>query len=62
MAGAPAAGWADRVTTVSGEPEPGSALDGAGTVLVRPDGHVAWVGPEDDGLRAALHRWFGPAR
>ncbi|MEU3495562.1 FAD-dependent oxidoreductase [Kitasatospora cineracea] len=62
LAGAPAAGWADRVTTVSGEPEPGSALDGAGTVLVRPDGHVAWVGPEDDGLRAALHRWFGPAR
>lgn len=31
-------------------------------VLVRPDGHVAWVGGGSDaGLREALARWFGPA-
>lgn len=30
-------------------------------VLIRPDGHVAWVGQGDlDGLTAALTRWFGP--
>jgi hypothetical protein len=29
-------------------------------VLVRPDGHVAWVGEgSDDGLEDALTRWFG---
>lgn len=29
-------------------------------VLIRPDGHVAWVGDGTDaGLRDALHRWFG---
>jgi hypothetical protein len=31
-------------------------------VLVRPDGHVAWVGDgDDDGLADALTTWFGPA-
>jgi 3-(3-hydroxy-phenyl)propionate hydroxylase len=31
-----------------------------GTVLVRPDGHVAWVGDADDpGLAEACQRWFG---
>jgi len=31
-------------------------------VLIRPDGHVAWVGGgTDDGLRDALCTWFGPA-
>jgi hypothetical protein len=30
-------------------------------VLVRPDGHVAWVGTgSDEGLREGLTRWFGP--
>ncbi|ULK99372.1 FAD-dependent monooxygenase [Bradyrhizobium sp. I71] len=30
-------------------------------VLVRPDGHVAWVGDESQrGLAKALTRWFGP--
>jgi 3-(3-hydroxy-phenyl)propionate hydroxylase len=31
-------------------------------VLIRPDGHVAWVGgdPTHAGLRDALTTWFGP--
>ncbi|MES2938747.1 MAG: FAD-dependent monooxygenase [Pseudomonadota bacterium] len=30
-------------------------------VLIRPDGHVAWVGDTmQDGLQAALTTWFGP--
>lgn len=29
-------------------------------VLIRPDGHVAWVGDgTDEGLRDALTTWFG---
>jgi hypothetical protein len=31
-------------------------------VLIRPDGHVAWVGDGTrTGLDEALTRWFGPA-
>ncbi|WP_051901140.1 FAD-dependent oxidoreductase [Streptomyces aureus] len=56
------AGWADRVTTVAGAPEPGSLPGEPGAVLVRPDGHVAWVGHDEDGLAQALGRWFGPPR
>ena len=30
-------------------------------VLIRPDGHAAWVGdPTDPGLPDALTTWFGP--
>ncbi|MFB6451757.1 FAD-dependent monooxygenase [Bradyrhizobium tunisiense] len=60
--------WADRVGVVD------AAYDGPwelpaigqvtapGAVLVRPDGHVAWVGDgSQGGLEDALIRWFGPA-
>jgi 3-(3-hydroxy-phenyl)propionate hydroxylase len=37
-------------------------VDAPAAVLIRPDGHVAWVGDgSDDGLIEALTRWFGPA-
>lgn len=37
-------------------------VDAPDAVLVRPDGHVAWVGsPDDPELLVALERWFGPA-
>lgn len=56
-----ARGWADRVDHVFAKAQPRSALDGLGAVLVRPDGHVAWVG--GPGVQAgpdpALCRWFG---
>ena len=59
--------WADRVQLVAGE-HAGSlelpvvgAVPAPGAVLVRPDGHVAWVGEGTDaGLREALGAWFGP--
>lgn len=48
-------GWADRVDHVVDVSE---ELD-APAVLLRPDGHVAWVGEEQDDLPAHLPRWFG---
>jgi 3-(3-hydroxy-phenyl)propionate hydroxylase len=61
-------GWADRVRRVAATYDGSWELPVAGTVdapaavLVRPDGHVAWVGDGGDaGLVDALTRWFGPA-
>ncbi|MFB7267716.1 rifampin monooxygenase [Streptomyces nojiriensis] len=51
------AGWADRidhVVGISGE------LD-VPAVLLRPDGHVAWVGDDQQDLLGRLPRWFGAA-
>ncbi|MEV0762695.1 rifampin monooxygenase [Nocardia sp. NPDC050435] len=53
-----AAGWADRVDQVH---DTGAELD-APAVLLRPDGHVAWAGADQDELTAQLARWFGAAR
>lgn len=50
-------GWQDRVDVVvaTAADRPAAAL------LIRPDGYVAWAADEldEDGLRAALARWFG---
>jgi 3-(3-hydroxy-phenyl)propionate hydroxylase len=36
-------------------------VDAPSSILVRPDGHVAWVGdPTDPALPGILERWFGP--
>jgi 2-polyprenyl-6-methoxyphenol hydroxylase-like FAD-dependent oxidoreductase len=48
-------GWADRVDHVVDTSE---ELD-APAVLLRPDGHVAWVGEDQPGLLGHLPRWFG---
>ncbi|MEV7534719.1 rifampin monooxygenase [Streptomyces hydrogenans] len=48
-------GWEDRVVRVTGageEPDVPAAL-------LRPDGHVVWVGDDPAGLREGLERWFG---
>lgn len=58
--------WADRVRQVDARydgawelPAVGSVA-GPAAVLIRPDGHVAWVGDGTDrGLREALTTWFG---
>jgi 2-polyprenyl-6-methoxyphenol hydroxylase-like FAD-dependent oxidoreductase len=59
--------WADRVQRVDARyagvwelPVVG-AVSAPIAVLIRPDGHVAWVGDgTDQGLRDALTTWFGP--
>ena len=58
-----AAPWADRVDVVTAAPQGdgGTVLDGADAVLVRPDGYVAWIAPDDEGaaVTEVLARWFG---
>ncbi|SOE06894.1 2-polyprenyl-6-methoxyphenol hydroxylase [Streptomyces sp. Ag109_G2-15] len=51
------AGWADRVDHVVDVSE---ELD-VPAVLLRPDGHVAWVGEDQQDLLGRLPRWFGAA-
>ncbi|WP_199442173.1 rifampin monooxygenase [Umezawaea beigongshangensis] len=51
------AGWADRVDHVVDVSE---ELD-VPAVLLRPDGHVAWVGEDQRELLGRLSRWFGAA-
>ncbi len=50
-------GWADRVDHAAAV---GAELD-VPAVLLRPDGHVAWVGADQRELDASLRRWFGAA-
>ncbi|WP_330357343.1 rifampin monooxygenase [Streptomyces chartreusis] len=50
-------GWADRVDHVV---DAGEELD-VPAALLRPDGHVAWVGEDQEELLEALRRWFGDA-
>jgi rifampicin monooxygenase len=49
------AGWADRVDHVV---DVGDELDEP-AVLLRPDGHVAWIGDDQADLCRAVPRWFG---
>ncbi|MEV0803270.1 rifampin monooxygenase [Kribbella sp. NPDC050281] len=51
------AGWADRVDHVVDVSE---ELD-VPAALLRPDGHVAWVGEAQEDLERHLPRWFGAA-
>ncbi|MEV1026428.1 FAD-dependent monooxygenase [Streptomyces sp. NPDC050264] len=56
--------WSDRVdvvrvtTSPAGPQEGGAATE---SVLVRPDGYLAWTAPDGGDLAAALRRWFGEA-
>ncbi|MEU3642408.1 rifampin monooxygenase [Lentzea sp. NPDC034063] len=48
-------GWSDRVDLIA---DPVAALE-VPAVLLRPDGHVAWIGEEQQDLNDHLARWFG---
>ncbi|MFC5526230.1 rifampin monooxygenase [Rhodanobacter ginsengisoli] len=50
-------GWSDRVDHVV---DASAELD-VPAVLLRPDGHVAWVGEDRQDLLGQLPRWFGAA-
>ena len=50
-------GWAERVDHVVDVSE---ELD-VPAALLRPDGHVAWVGEDQQDLLSQLPRWFGAA-
>ncbi|MFB7370961.1 rifampin monooxygenase [Streptomyces sp. NPDC056222] len=52
-----AAGWEDRIDHVV---DVSDELD-VPAVLLRPDGHVAWVGEDQKELQGRLPEWFGPA-
>jgi 2-polyprenyl-6-methoxyphenol hydroxylase-like FAD-dependent oxidoreductase len=51
------AGWADRVDHAV---DVGDGVD-APALLLRPDGHVAWVGDDQQDLLGHLPMWFGAA-
>jgi hypothetical protein len=48
-------GWSDRVDVIA---DPTTALD-VPAILLRPDGHVAWIGDDQQDLDERLARWFG---
>ncbi|MEU3949718.1 FAD-dependent oxidoreductase [Streptomyces sp. NPDC029526] len=50
-------GWEDRVDRADGA---GEGLD-VPAALLRPDGHVVWVGDEQASLEGQLTAWFGAA-
>jgi 3-(3-hydroxy-phenyl)propionate hydroxylase len=61
--------WADRVQMLDARYDAGwelpvlGAISAPSAVLIRPDGHVAWVGNlNQSGLVDALIHWFGPPR
>lgn len=60
-----AAGWSDRVELVRVTSWPVGPEDRGATtesVLIRPDGYIAWTSPGSGQLADALQRWFGAAR
>jgi 3-(3-hydroxy-phenyl)propionate hydroxylase len=60
--------WSDRVRLVDARYEGArelpilAAVASPQVVVIRPDGHVAWVGEmKDVGLAEAIATWFGAA-
>ncbi|MEV5839872.1 rifampin monooxygenase [Nocardia sp. NPDC052112] len=48
-------GWSDRVDLIA---DHAAALD-VPAILLRPDGHIAWIGEHQQELNYHLARWFG---
>lgn len=58
--GLSATGWSDQVDHVIDTSEQLDELD-VPALLLRPDGHVAWIGDDQHDLTIHLQRWFGAA-
>jgi 2-polyprenyl-6-methoxyphenol hydroxylase-like FAD-dependent oxidoreductase len=54
-------GWADRVDHIVDAIDGSEELD-VPAVLLRPDGHVVWIGEDQQELLDRLATWFGAAR
>jgi 2-polyprenyl-6-methoxyphenol hydroxylase-like FAD-dependent oxidoreductase len=54
------AGWADRVDHVVDVVQQPADLQFP-AALLRPDGHVGWIGEDQQSLEGQLSRWFGTA-
>ncbi|MFC4042915.1 rifampin monooxygenase [Dactylosporangium siamense] len=54
------AGWTDRVDHVVDAAK--GVAESVPAVLLRPDGHVAWVGADQEDLGKHLPTWFGAAK
>ncbi len=48
-----------RIRTIHAVPEPPDSFLGIETILVRPDGYIAWAGNNDAELSRAIEEWFG---
>jgi len=48
-------GWSDRVDLIT---DSTAAID-VPALLLRPDGHIAWIGEDQQDLETRLARWFG---
>jgi hypothetical protein len=54
-------GWVDRVDHIVDAIDGSEELD-VPAVLLRPDGHVVWIGEDQQELLDRLATWFGAAR
>jgi oxygenase len=57
--------WENRVHMVTARSRPGAIPPEIDALLLRPDGHIAWIDDGATDLHTALSRWFGapaPAR